>query len=137
MSEAVINPVHFTGPDNDARPRSGQAAGSLAFSEREISLARYLLNPCDSAPKWDPASEPLQRTDFSVEFPFRKEARSAPIGTPSPHQVYALFQGVAPGSRGSHFGVDSQGRRAIEVFVAVHVLNQMQELGRPISVRIK
>jgi hypothetical protein len=29
------------------------------------------------------------------------------------------------------------GRRATEVFVAVHVLNQMQELGRPISVRIK
>jgi hypothetical protein len=29
------------------------------------------------------------------------------------------------------------GRRATEVFVAVHALNQMQELGRPISVRIK
>jgi hypothetical protein len=29
------------------------------------------------------------------------------------------------------------GRRATEIFVAVHVLNQMQELGRPISVRIK
>jgi hypothetical protein len=29
------------------------------------------------------------------------------------------------------------GRRATEVGVAVHVLNQMQELGRPISVRIK
>jgi hypothetical protein len=29
------------------------------------------------------------------------------------------------------------GRRATEVGVAVPVLNQMQELGRPISVRIK
>lgn len=35
-----MNSVYFTGPDNDARPRSQQAAGSLNFPGNEISLSK-------------------------------------------------------------------------------------------------
>ena len=33
-------PIYFTGPNNDARPVPGQAAGSFDFSEKEILLTR-------------------------------------------------------------------------------------------------
>lgn len=33
-------PVYFIGTDNDARPQSGQAAGNLAFPEKEVSLLK-------------------------------------------------------------------------------------------------
>lgn len=36
----MMHGFYFIGPDNDARPRSGQEAGSLAFSEKEILLSK-------------------------------------------------------------------------------------------------
>jgi hypothetical protein len=38
-------PIYFTGPNNDARPQPGRAAGSLEFSDKEI----FLIKTADGA----------------------------------------------------------------------------------------
>src|SRR4051812_22851266 len=85
-----------------------------------------------------------------------RDGRDSPYATRPPPTVHrrARTQGLAEGvriheagsSRNGHRQVQAgdrdglrsrtDGRRATEVDVAVHVLNRMLELGRPISVRI-